>query len=1029
MQGFKLVAVVSALSMAAFTIAIGAARPWSPSSTAPAGSAPTTTQQRAVDDYAKLPVSFVENRGQVDASVRYYAQGDRYAFYLTPGAIVLELARQRAQDVEELASDPVSLALRFLGANPDAEPRGSQRAAGVINDLRGSDPARWQTNIPQFRDVVYADLWPNIDLRLREQSGVLKYEFHVRPGASPSDIGLAYSGAHGLAVGEDGGLQITTGLGTLTDSAPVSYQDIGGVRSAVRSHYVLAGRGQGDARFSIAVGTYRTDHELVIDPGVQYTTFLGGSAAETGEGIAVTSAGNAIVAGTTQSPDFPTTAGAFKRSGSAQNNSDVFVAKLNPAGTALVYSTFVGGSDLDFGHSLAIDTAGNAYVTGTTKSSNFPTSGGAFDKSLNIPPNCPRCSTDNTDGFVFKLNAAGSALAYSTYLGGTDIDSPRSIAVDGAGSAFVTGETLSTDFPTTTGAFGRTQHGDNDMFVTKLNTTGSALTYSTYLGGTLADNGQRIAVDAGGNAYAMGFSRSPDFPTTAGAFDKTLNGDFDVTLTKINPSGSTLVYSTYLGGSDFDSGSGLAVDSAGNAVVAGGTSSADWPTTPAAYDKTFDNGDAYVTKLNPAGSALVFSTFVGGSAVDSFSGIVLDATGNAWLTGNTSSTDYPVSAGAPDTTFNGGTTDATVAELDASGSSLPFATYLGGSQPEAGDDIARDPTGNVYLTGLTYSQDFPATVGAFDRVFNGDVSIFWGDAFVTKIDPSANSSTPASPPGVPGAPTLISPSNNSVQPQPITFDWSDVPQAASYTIQIDDSSAFSAPLVRDQSVASSIYATSDLATSTHFWRVRGVNSAGVAGAWSAVRSFTPQTAPPAATLSTLDVNPSSVTGGTTAAGTVVMSVAATNGALVSLTSSNPSAASVPATTTVAPNGFTGTFTVTTSAVTSSTPVTITASYNGTTRTAPLTVTPPPTGPSTQSATLTLTATGRNGETITSDPSGINVTTGSSGTATYPSGTPITLRVSNGRSVVWSGACTSGGSKTKTCTFTLNTNAAVTANVQ
>lgn len=558
---------------------------------------------------------------------------------------------------------------------------------------------------------------------------------------------------------------------------------------------------------------------------------------------------------------------------------------------------------------------------------------------------------------------------------------------------------------------------------------------------------------------------------------------------------------------------------------------ADWPTTPGAYDTTFNNGDGYVTKLDPAGSALVYSTFVGGSDFDNFSGIVLDPAGNAWLTGGSSSADFPVTPGAPDTTLNGAG-DVTIAELNSTGSSLLFATFLGGSRGDGGYDIARDPNGNIYVTGATFSQDFPATVGAYDRVWNGDISIFWGDAFVTKIDINANGSTPPSPPGVPVAPTLVSPSNASSVPQPITFDWNDVPEAVSYTIQIDDSSGFTAPLVRDQSMTSSIYATSDLATTTHFWRVRGVNSAGAAGAWSAVRSFTPETPPPPASLSTLDINPSSVEGGTSAAGTVVMSNGATNGAVVSLSSSNPSVASVPATTTVAPNGFTGTFTVTTSAVAASTPVTITASYNGDTRTAPLTVTPagagvtlqsvtvspssvtggnptsafvslsggappggaavalsssnpsvvsipasvtvaegttargftvtttsvttttsatitatyngtsvtatatvtpgappPPPPPPSENVTLTLTATGRGGETVVSTPAGISVSTGNTGTASFASGTSVTLKVSSGRDVVWSGACSSGGIKTKTCTFTISANASVTANIQ
>jgi hypothetical protein len=1058
-------------------------------------------------------LGFVENRGQTNARVRYYVQGDRYAFYVTRDELLLSfLGRHDARGV--------TLALRFLGRNPASAPVGVQREAGEVNYVRGSDPTRWRTKLRHFHQIVYHDLWPHIDLRLRQQGGALKYEFRVRPGAQPSDIRLAYVGPRRLARDESGNLMIRTGLGTLRDSRPISRQGV----AHIATRFVVSGH-----RFGFAVGRYRHDRDLVIDPGIQYTTFLGGSSHETGAGIAVDGSGNAFVVGTTQSPDFPTTVGAFRRTGSAGNNPDVFVSKLNAAGTALVYSTFVGGSGFDFARGIAIDAGGNAYITGQTTSSNFPTTAGAFSRTLHIPPNCPRCaSADNYDGFVAKLNASGSGLAYSTYLGGTDIDSPRGIAIDGAGNAYVTGETVSVDFPTTAGAFSRTERGAYDMFVTKVSTTGSALAYSTYLGGTQVDDGQRVAVDSGGNAYALGFTSSVDFPTTAGAFDTTANGGFDVTVTKLNPAGSAVVYSTYLGGQGSDSGGGLVVDGSGNAYVAGGSGSTDFPTTPGAFDTASDGNDAFLAKLNAAGAALAYSTVLGGTASDGDAGVAVDASGNAWLTGTTSSVDFPVSADAADPSFNG-TADAFISEVNAAGSALPYSTYLGGSQSDSGIDVALDTGGNPYVTGQTFSLDFPATTGALDTVFNGDPSIFWGDAFVTKLALARTTSTPPAPPPVPAAPTLLAPANADTPAQPITFDWSDAAGAASYTIQIDDSNTFTAPLEREATLTSSMYATTDLSTATHFWRVRGVNSAGTAGPWSAVRSFTPQAPPPAATLSTMNINPSTVVGGDASFGTVVLSTPApASGAVVSLSSSNPAVATVPATTTVPSTGFTGDFTVTTSPVSASVSIVITASYNGSTRTATLTVTPPappapaaalqsvsvspasvtggsgaqgtvtltgaapqagatvslassnaaasvpasvtvPSGASTatfavstaavttstavtisaaynggtatatltvspappppQTATLTVTATGRSGERVTSSPAGISVATGSSGSASFATGTAVTLTVSNGRDAIWSGACSSNGAKTKTCTLTLGGPASVTANVQ
>ena len=439
----------------------------------------------------------------------------------------------------------------------------------------------------------------------------------------------------------------------------------------------------------------------------------------------------------TQSPNFPTTAGAFDRTGAASNNLDVFVAKINPTGTALVYSTFVGGTNFEWGRGIAIDAANNVYVTGQTQSSNFPTTGGAFDRTFNVDT-CPRCGIDQYDAFVFKLNASGSSLVYSTYLGGFDIDDGLAITVDTAGNAYVAGETISSNFPTTSGAFSRVMNGAFDAFVTKLNPTGSALVYSTYLGGSEVEFAERIALskDGSNQAYIVGTTSSPNFPTTPGAFDTTANGGFDVFVTRLNASGSALIYSTFLGGSGTDGASGLAVDAAGNAYIGGGTASPNFPVTPGAFSTVLTgSGDAFVTKLNAAGSGLIFSTLIGGSGTEGIGGLVLDTDANIYVAGGTSSADFPMTPTAYDNTFNGAVSDAFIAKLNPGATALLYSTFLGGSDNEGAADIAIDFARNVYVTGQTMSADFPTTPGAPDRVWNGDPVIFWADAFIAKLTP------------------------------------------------------------------------------------------------------------------------------------------------------------------------------------------------------------------------------------------------------------------------------------------------------
>jgi hypothetical protein len=682
----------------------------------PADSLPAAREEVVKGAYARLPLSFVENQGQVDGGVRYYVQGQGFGFYFTRDKVVLSFTKGRRG---------TALHLTPLGASPKARLVATRPGSGRVNYLVGSEH---HTNLATYHELAYRDLWPGIDMVFRGQGGRLKYEFQVAPGADPSRIRLAYRGAGGLSLGRGGELLIKTPLGTLRDSRPRSYQRIRGERGAIKSSYALR---RGGSTYGFALGaSYDPRRRLVIDPSLVYSTLLGGDLEDTGGAVAVDASGSAYVTGVTATSDFPTTPGAFDRTfgGGVALVVDAFVAKLNAAGSALVYSTFLGGNDFDISTSIAVDAGGSAYVTGFTASSDFPTTAGAFD----------RAQEGDTDAFVTKLNGAGSALAYSTFLGGRDFEDSASIAVDPGGNAYVTGASASADFPTTAGAFDRSL-GDGAVFVTKLNPAGSALGYSTFLGGNTRDGSGSIEVDAVGSAYVTGLTDSGDFPTTPGAFDRTLGGDTDVFITKLNAAGSALGYSTFLGGSSSSEvGRGIAVDAVGNAYVTGESDSPDFPTTPGAFDRTPGSNvpfstDAYVTKLNPAGSALGYSTLLGGSDTDGALDIGIDQSGRTYVTGATQSPDFPATPGAFDRTLGGGL-DAFVTKLNTAGSALAYSTYLGGSLSESsagdvGTGIAIDATGSAYVTGSTASSDFPTTPGVFDRVHAGQF-----EAFITKFN-------------------------------------------------------------------------------------------------------------------------------------------------------------------------------------------------------------------------------------------------------------------------------------------------------
>ncbi|HKC26254.1 MAG TPA: SBBP repeat-containing protein, partial [Thermoanaerobaculia bacterium] len=608
---------------------------------------------------ARLPSGFEENGGQTDPTVRFLARGSRHTLFLTDREAVVVSGGERGED---------ALRLR-LDAARRVRPSGEEHLPGEVRSYLGSRPERWRQGIARWRSVRYESVLPGIDLVFHGDDEKLELDWALAPGADPAAIRLGFGGARRLSLEPGGDLLVHGRASDLVLKKPIATQQVDGQSRGVDVRYVLLSK----KRVGIRLGDYDRTKPLLVDPVLRYATYLGGSNVDRGFGIAVDAAGNAYVTGSTLSTDFHTTAGAPQAvfggagaGGAVVTYGDVFFAKLDPTLSNLVYATYLGGSDGDVGHAIAVDASGSAYVTGNTHSSNFPTTSGALRRTYGG-------SSDTTsfvrgDAFVAKLSPSG-ALVYSTYLGGSNGDGAAAIAVDAAGNAYVAGSTTSADFPVTAGAFQTAKKSPStniaDAFVTKLNPQGSALVYSTYLGGTLSE----------GDSFTF-FTR------------------------------------------------GIAVDAAGNAVVAGSTSATDFPTTAGVAQQTYGGGyfDAFVTKLNAAGSGLVYSTYIGGSGLEYAGGLAMDATGAVYVTGTTDSRDLHVTPGAFQTVYGGGVDDTFVAKLSPTGA-LVYETYLGGGSTDGLETglfvpggIAVDATGSAWVTGATGSNDFPVTPDAVQEM-------------------------------------------------------------------------------------------------------------------------------------------------------------------------------------------------------------------------------------------------------------------------------------------------------------------------
>jgi hypothetical protein len=678
--------------------------------------ASSSQKARLQETYGKLPLSFEANHGQTDSQVKFLSRGPGFTLFLKPTEAVL-VFRPAPSALPTGGTQPV-VRMQLLGANPSAPMKGLVQLPGRANYFIGNDPHRWRTNLPTYAKVKYEAAYPGIDLIYYSTQRQLEFDFIVAPGTNPEAIRLKVEGADHLEVDAQGDLVLHSGNAQIRATKPLVYQVVNGVRREVSGSYALTDAHQ--VGFQIAA--YDASRPLIIDPTFFYSTYLGGSGDDLGWGISVDAAGNAFVAGSTNSVNFPTSPGAFQTTFAGGGPAgDAFVTKLNPTGSGVVFSTYLGGSGDDFARGIALDSSGNAYVTGGTASSNFPTTAGAFQTALAAP----------YDAFVTKLTGAG-LLTYSTYLGGTSDDKAFAIAVDALGDAYVTGGTASGDFPATVGSFQPViPCSGGCSFVTKLNPAGSGLVYSTYLGpignGATASG---IAVDTSNNAYVIGTTAATNFPTTPGAFQTTFAGGSDSFVTKLNPTGSALVYSTYLGGSGSDNVHAITVDTLGDAFVTGMTNSPNFPTTAGAFQTGFAGvADVFVTQLNPAGTGLVYSTYIGGSQDDDGWGIALDGSGNAYVTGLTVSSDFPTTVGAMQPAYGGGGTDAFVTAVNSTGTGLVYSSYLGGTSSDVGRGITVDSFTNAYVGGTTDSSNFPTTPGAFQTTYGGGPD----DAFVAKI--------------------------------------------------------------------------------------------------------------------------------------------------------------------------------------------------------------------------------------------------------------------------------------------------------
>ncbi len=695
--------------------------------------------------FLRLPLHF-EQFASANGELTFMANGPGYSLSLGHSQVALDLQiadpnpdsqtrnlpSSRMQPIPSRTRGPASsrqrvhrrVTMTLVESNADARPSPRKPLAAKANRFIGGDPTRWQRGLPLFDSVGFESVYPGIDVLYYGNQSQLEYDFAVAPGADPGRIRLRFSGIESLRVDARGDLLLSLAGANVRHRAPFTYQKIGEHRRPVPARYLPVA--ENEVKFEI--GPYDSRFPLVIDPVLSYASYLGGGAADRCWAAATDGAGNLYVVGDTFSPALAGQAGALYSAYGGGNSvgGDAFLAKVNMEKNLLDYFTYLGGSGQDAALSVVRDGSGNLFIAGYTGSINFPVHNAVQSKIAGTPER--RSEYYQSDAFITKLDSSGTNIFYSTYLGGDGEDEALGLAIDSSGSAYITGQTSSTNFPSLNSLMA--YQGGDDVFVAKLAPSGRPLVYSMTLGGPGVDSGEGIAVDGAGAAVIVGLSTSTNFPVRA-AFQKDHSGGYDALIFRLNPSGTELEFSTFLGGENDDYGLRLQLDSTEAAILIGQSYSTNFPTAGARTSSNSGNGDAFLCKLSKDGQSLVFSGYLGGEGLDLAWDVAVDAQDNIYLAGSTSSVAFPMVDAFQTNLF--GFQDAFVAALPPDGSRLLYSSYFGGPGNEQGLGLAVEAGGTAYLVGRTFSS---LNLSSFTNTFQPNFGGGGSDSFVARITPT-----------------------------------------------------------------------------------------------------------------------------------------------------------------------------------------------------------------------------------------------------------------------------------------------------